>query len=161
MTQIKMSELLNVPTRTLRDWKSSRKKLYTLLEVLDYTHAKKLLSQKDNQDVIELLENQNYFADYRVFERKLFNFLVSGRDTNILKRFSKDKNLSTEARARAAYLYTFLTKKELKLDFVPNQNTGLYHKRQNKSGDSVAALYLLLSGVDPLRFNQYKTKGTN
>lgn len=91
MKQTEMSKLLNIPTRTLRSWKSSRGKLYTLLQVLDYKHVEKLLLQKDNKDVVELLENQDYFTNYRIFERKLFSYLVSGRDTSVLKKFSKDK----------------------------------------------------------------------
>lgn len=34
MTQQQISKLLNVPDRTLRDWKKSRQRLYTLLESL-------------------------------------------------------------------------------------------------------------------------------
>ena len=49
MTQQQMQELLNVPERTLRDWKKGdRKKLYQLLETLDYDKAEKLLNMSHN-----------------------------------------------------------------------------------------------------------------
>ena len=36
-----MSKLLDIPERTLRDWKHGRNRLYTLLENLEYEDAKK------------------------------------------------------------------------------------------------------------------------
>lgn len=161
MTQQEMSKLVNISDRTLRSWKNSRTELYNLLERLDYKQAELLVSQDDNEFIVELLENQRYFTDYRTFERELFKFLVSGTDTKILKKLSKDNNLSKEARARSAYLYTFLTKKPIRLSFKLKNKVGLYHERKLDSGDSLSGYYGLLSGVDPHRFNQYKTKGLN
>jgi DNA-binding transcriptional regulator YiaG len=43
MTQQQMSRLLDVPDRTLRDWKKSRHRLYNLLESLEYDEAKSKL----------------------------------------------------------------------------------------------------------------------
>ena len=40
MTQQQMSKLLDIPERTLRDWKKSRHKLYNLLELLPYDEVK-------------------------------------------------------------------------------------------------------------------------
>ena len=40
MTQQQMSRLLDVPDRTLRDWKKSRQRLYNLLELLEYKEVK-------------------------------------------------------------------------------------------------------------------------
>ncbi len=161
MTQTQMSKLLGVSDRTLRSWKKNRSELYTLLNRLDYTQAEELLLQKDNKHIVRLLENQDYFQDYRSYERELFKFLVSKFDVTLLKKMSKDTILSKEARARSAYLYTFLTKKPLKLSFSLNNKVGLYHERKLESGDGLANYYGLLSGVDINRFNQYKTKGIN
>jgi len=41
-----------VPDRTLRDWKKNRQRLYSLLERLDYTEAKKKIDVVDVNDVI-------------------------------------------------------------------------------------------------------------
>lgn len=161
MTQTQMVKLLGVSDRTLRSWKTNRNSLYTLLDRLDFNQSEELLSQKDNMHVKKLLENQEYFQEYRSFEKELFKFLVSKFDTNILKKMAKDTAFSKEARARSAYLYTFLTKKPLKLSFSLNKKVGLYHGRKQESGDGLADYYGLLSGVDANRFNQYKTKGNN
>ena len=52
MTQQQISRLLDVPDRTLRDWKYNRQRLYTLLESLEYDEAKSKLNVVDTDDVI-------------------------------------------------------------------------------------------------------------
>jgi hypothetical protein len=52
MTQQQISKLLDVPDRTLRDWKKSRQRLYTLLESLEYDEAKEKINAVDIDDVI-------------------------------------------------------------------------------------------------------------
>ena len=52
MTQQQISRLLDVPDRTLRDWKYNRQRLYTLLESLEYDEAKSKLNVVDTNDVI-------------------------------------------------------------------------------------------------------------
>ena len=52
MTQQQMSRLLDVPDRTLRDWKKSRHRLYGLLESLEYDEAKSKLNVVDTNDMI-------------------------------------------------------------------------------------------------------------
>lgn len=52
MTQQQISKLLDVPDRTLRDWKKSRQRLYTLLESLEYYEAKEKINGVDIDDVI-------------------------------------------------------------------------------------------------------------
>lgn len=47
MTQQQMSKLLDVSDRTLRDWKSNRNRLYTLLENLDYNEVKNKIDVVD------------------------------------------------------------------------------------------------------------------
>lgn len=53
MTQQQMSKLLDVPDRTLRDWKSNRSRLYTLLENLDYNEVKNKIDVVDLSDEVE------------------------------------------------------------------------------------------------------------
>ncbi len=163
MTQAQMSQLLGISIRTLQAWKhkKNRENLYVLLERLDYHVAQNLLMQKDNQHLIVLLENQEHFTSYRDFEEELFKYLTSGESADILKQMAKNVNLSKEARARSAYLYSFLTNKPLKLSFTLKQRAGLYHERNQDAGDGLARLYGLLSGVDMQRFNQYKITGSN
>ncbi len=82
MTQQQIQKLLNVPERTLRDWKKgNRAKLYQLLETLDYNQAEQLLNMTNNNDLKKLLENEKYFTSLRDFEKSLYQTLVSGRDT--------------------------------------------------------------------------------
>ena len=52
MTQQEMSRLLDIPDRTLRDWKKSRTRLYSLLESLNYTETKEQQSFYDTNDVV-------------------------------------------------------------------------------------------------------------
>ena len=52
MTQQEISRLLDIPDRTLRDWKKNRVRLYTLLESLDYDETKENQSFHDTSDVV-------------------------------------------------------------------------------------------------------------
>ena len=52
MTQQQISKLLDVPDRTLRDWKKSRHRLYTLLESLEYNDVKEKINAVDVDDVV-------------------------------------------------------------------------------------------------------------
>ena len=52
MTQQQISKLLDVPDRTLRDWKKNRHRLYNLLESLEYSEAKEKIGAVDLNDVI-------------------------------------------------------------------------------------------------------------
>lgn len=53
MTQQQMSKLLDIPERTLRDWKHGRNRLYTLLENLEYEDAKNRINAVDMDDIID------------------------------------------------------------------------------------------------------------
>lgn len=53
MTQQQMSKLLDLPERTLRDWKSSRSRLYTLLSNLEYDQVKNKACVVDMSDSVE------------------------------------------------------------------------------------------------------------
>ncbi len=52
MTQQEMSKLLDVPDRTLRDWKGNRHRLYELLEQTDYQEAKQKINVVDVNDTV-------------------------------------------------------------------------------------------------------------
>jgi len=52
MTQQQISRLLDVPDRTLRDWKKNRQRLYNLLESLEYGEAKEKINAVDIEDVV-------------------------------------------------------------------------------------------------------------
>ena len=65
MTQQQIQKLLNVPERTLQDWKKGNiAKLYQLLETLDYNQAEQLLNMTNNNDLKKLLENEKYFTSF-------------------------------------------------------------------------------------------------
>ena len=64
MTQQQISKLLDVPDRTLRDWKKNRHRLYTLLESLEYDEAKEKINAVDVDDIIVF--------DPRIYSRNLF-----------------------------------------------------------------------------------------
>ena len=160
MKQRQMQELLGIPERTLRDWKkNNRSELYRLLEAIDYDTAKKLLAQNNNDDLKKLLENELYYDSERDFERDLYEALVSGRSSDVWLKLSKDTTLSKAARARAAYLYSFLTGKLTKLSFNPQSYTGFYHGDKRQTGNGLAKLYGLGNGIDMRRFNQYRMTG--
>ena len=53
MTQQQMSQLLDLPDRTLRDWKKGRGRLYTLLETLSYDEVKNNIKVSDINDIVE------------------------------------------------------------------------------------------------------------
>jgi len=160
MTQQQIQKLLNVPERTLRDWKKgNRAKLYQLLETLDYNQAEQLLNMTNNNDLKKLLENEKYFTSLRDFEKSLYQTLVSGRDSSIWLKLAKDSTLSKEARARSAYLYSFLTDRLVELSFKTKVNVGFYHGNKTETGNGLARLYGLTNGIDMARFNQFKMTG--
>jgi len=161
MTQQQMHKLLGVSERTLRDWKKGKRdKLYMLLEILDFENAQKLLNMHNDMDLRKLLENEEHYNSLRDFEKDLYQTLVSGRESNIWLTLSKDATLSKVARARAAYLYSFLTNKMTRLSFAASKaDVGLYHGNKNKTGDGLANLYGLKNGMDMQRFNQFKMTG--
>jgi len=160
VTQQQIQQLLNVPERTLRDWKKgNRAKLYHLLETLDYNQAEQLLNMTNNNDLKKLLENEKYFTSLRDFEKSLYQTLVSGRDSSVWLKLAKDNTLSKEARARSAYLYSFLTNRLVELSFKTKVNVGFYHGNKTETGNGLARLYGLTNGIDMARFNQFKMTG--
>ena len=160
MTQKEMQMLLNIPDRTLRDWKKgNREKLYQLLEQLDYHKAQELLDTQSYSKLRELVENEKYFSSLREFEKRLYHILVSGINSSIWLKFTKDTSLSKEARARSAYLYSFLTDNLVKLSFSKKVDVGFFHNNKTTTGNGLAKLYGLKNGIDMSRFNQFKATG--
>ena len=160
MTQQQIKELLNVSDRTLRDWKKgNRAKLYQLLKTLDYNQAEQLLNMSSNNDLKKLLENEKYFTSLRDFEKSLYQILVSGRDSSVWLTLAKDNTLSKQARARSAYIYSFLTDRFIELSFKTKVNVGFYYGNKNKTGNGLARIYGLTNGIDMSRFNQFKMTG--
>lgn len=155
MQKQEICELLEVSNDILQN----NPKLYKLLEILDYDIAKELLSRSDNADLKKLLENEEYYSSLRDFEKDLYRVLVSGRDNKAWLNLSKDTTLSKVARARAAYLYSFLTSKMTHLSFSNQVHTGFYHGNKNETGNGLARLYGLKNGIDMQRFNQFKMTG--
>ena len=133
--------------------------IFQVLETLDYETAQQLLNMNNNSDLKRLLENEQYYSSLRAFEKELYKVLVSGRDSKVWLELSRDTSLSKEARARAAYLYSFLTNKMTQLSFKRKVNVGLYHGNNNNTGNGLARLYGLKNGLDMARFNQYKMTG--
>ena len=164
MTQQEMHELFDVDTRTLRNWKKSkRSKLFSLLETLDFNEAKNLLDMHNDKDLKRLLENEQYFTNGREFEKELYSTLVSHRDSKNWLNLSKDTSLSKNARMRAAYLYTFLTGKFVKLGFKVNSDepqVSFFYKTRPSTGNEFASIYGLKNGIDIMRFNQFKMTGS-
>lgn len=92
MTQQQISKLLDVPDRTLRDWKKSRHKLYHLLESLEYDEAKEKINAVDIDDVV-IFSPQKY--SYNLFwqtneqsEQKVYSIIshyLSSMNENDIK----------------------------------------------------------------------------
>jgi hypothetical protein len=93
MTQQQISKLLDVPDRTLRDWKKSRQRLYNLLESLDYNEIKEKINAVDIDDVIIFdprdYSNNLFWQTNEKSEQKVYsiisNYLSSMNESDIEK----------------------------------------------------------------------------
>ena len=91
MTQQQISKLLDVSDRTLRDWKKSRQRLYTLLESLNYDEAKEKINAVDVDDVVTFdprsYSNNLFWQTNDVSEQKVYaiisNYLSTMNDYDI------------------------------------------------------------------------------
>lgn len=156
MTNKQINKLLKIETKTLFKYS----KLYDLLISLDYDSAKILLKMKNKETFIRVLENERYFKSQLEFEKELYPLLING-DKNIWKKLSKDKKLTKQARLRSAYLYVYLSKIPLKLNFSfkkYNNKISFFHDNTIEDGDGFARMFGLKNGLDDKRFNQYKNK---
>ena len=101
MTQQQMSKLLDVSDRTLRDWKSNRSRLYTLLENLEYTDVKNKIDVADLSDEVEFnpqefstnlfwqTSNTNHQKVYAIISNYL-STLNANDIKELCKRFGKN-----------------------------------------------------------------------
>lgn len=92
MTQQQISKLLDVPDRTLRDWKKSRQRLYSLLESLDYNEAKEKINAVDIDDVVifdpKKYSRNLFWQTNERSEQKVYSIIsnyLSGMDENDIK----------------------------------------------------------------------------
>lgn len=79
-----------------------------------------------------------------------------------MEKLANNKSLSKQARLRSAYLYSYLSKKPLKLNFDIEKHRGLYsffHQTKGDDGDGYARIFGLKNGLDNIRFNQFKNTG--
>lgn len=91
MTQQQISKLLDVPDRTLRDWKKSRQRLYSLLESLNYDEAKEKINAVDVDDVVRFdprsYSNNLFWQTNDASEQKVYaiisNYLSTMNDYDI------------------------------------------------------------------------------
>lgn len=159
MTQAEMSRLLDLPDRTLREWKgNNRSKLFQLLDGLDYFSAKKILEKNNREKYLMILENEKHFDSLRDFETFLYPFLLEC-DKEIWLKLSKDRTLSKPLRLRAAYLYSFLGGKKRRLRFEIEDKPPFFHKNRPESDDMLVRYYGLKNGINTMRFEQYKKTG--
>lgn len=79
MTQQQMSKLLDVPDRTLRDWKKNRSRLYHLLEDTNYDDAKQKLNVVDVNDIIKFVpssySNNLFWQTNQTSEQKVYSII--------------------------------------------------------------------------------------
>lgn len=156
MNNKQIKEIFNIDKKEVKKF---NKNLYQLLENLDIEVAKELTLKRTKEQYIKVLENDKYYTSQLDFEKELYPMLLS-RNYFLWKRYTEDKSLSKEARQRSAYLYTYLTKKHLELDFDFKDNEiSFYHNSKTPDGDGIAKMYGLKNGLDNLRFNQYKNTG--
>lgn len=97
MTQQQISKLLDVPDRTLRDWKKSRQRLYSLLESLEYEEVKEKINLVDTDDVV-IFDPRSYthnlfWQTNEISQQKVYaiisNYLSTMNDTDIRTLCSK------------------------------------------------------------------------
>jgi len=97
MTQQEISRLLDIPDRTLRDWKKNRSRLYNLLESLDYDESKEKQSFQDTNDIVifnpkkyttNCFWQTNETSSQTVYSI-IYNYL-SLMDANDIKQICKD-----------------------------------------------------------------------
>ena len=93
MTQQQISKLLDVPDRTLRDWKKNRHRLYTLLESLEYDEVKEKINAVDVDDVVifdpAIYSHNLFWQTNEQSEQKVYsiisNYLSSMNEYDIQK----------------------------------------------------------------------------
>ena len=157
MTKKDMIELFGEDLEFLK----TNKNLKNLLDNICPDRAKYLMQKANKQTFLRILENEKYFTSQLDFENELYPLLLD-RDTTIWKKLANDKTLSNQARIRSAYLYVYLSKTPLKLNFDIEEfrnQFSFYHGNRCEDGDGYARMFGLKNGLDNLRFNQFKNTG--
>ncbi len=135
MTQQQISRLLDLPDRTLRDWKKSRHRLYSLLESLEYDEVKTKINAVDSDDIV-IFEPQKYSLNLFWQTRKKSKQKVYAIISNYLSTMNRD-DIKTLC-------------KEYGKNLVKSVLTDKYKKMYSKG-------YITTNGIDiPLkgRYNQ-------
>lgn len=97
MTQQQMSKLLDIPERTLRDWKHGRNRLYSLLQNLEYEDAKSKINAVDMDDIIDFKPSEYslnmFWQTNQKSQQKVYaiisNYLSTTNNSDINKLCSK------------------------------------------------------------------------
>ncbi|WP_434579784.1 hypothetical protein MLC52_07020 [Sulfurimonas sp. NW15] len=89
MTQQQISRLIDVPDRTLRDWKKNRHRLYNLLESLEYDEVKQKIGAVDTDDVVvfdpKAYSTNLFWQTNQTSEQKVYAII-----SNYLSTLNKD-----------------------------------------------------------------------
>ena len=102
MTQQQISKLLDVPDRTLRDWKKSRQRLYTLLESLEYEEVKEKINGVDIDDVdwANEIRKKAYGENWKPSNSSVklsdFDEFMQENEANLMKFFSTKRPAAYE-----------------------------------------------------------------
>lgn len=136
MTQQEISKLLDLPDRTLRDWKKNRQRLYRLLESTDYLEAKEKINVVDLDDTIVFEPNMySYNLFWQTGERSeqkvysiISNYLSTMQSDDVKKlclQFGKNmvkKVLNDKYKKMYAKGYISTNGMDIPLDGKYNQN---------------------------------------
>jgi len=130
-----ISKINNFIFCSFHSWSKILKKTFTgshglrgslvLYDANTFDPSRKKDTQSYNRGDTKCL-NEQHFSSLRDFEKSLYRILVSGRDSSVWLRLAKETKLSLMARARSAYLYSFLTDKMLQLPFDTKVNVGRF-----------------------------------
>lgn len=143
MTQQQISKLLDVPDRTLRDWKKNRHRLYTLLESLEYGEAKEKINAVDVDDVVifdpTMYSHNLFWQTNEQSEQKVYaiisNYLSSMNEHDIQKlceQFGKNMVKSVLAdKYKKMYSQGYISYNGMDIPLTGTYNQNEMYKRLN------------------------------
>jgi hypothetical protein len=145
MTQQQISKLLDVPDRTLRDWKKNRHRLYNLLESLEYNEAKDKINAVDVNDVVifdpaEYSHNLFWQTNERS-EQKVYAIIsnyLSGMNqsdiNNLCNKFGKSMVKSVlNDKYKKMYSQGFIVTNGMDIPLVGKYNQNDMYKQLNRA----------------------------
>jgi addiction module HigA family antidote len=121
-----------------------------------HPYVEKILLDDDVSAMEKILNNEHYFNDPREYEKYLFYRVAFLRKKHELLKFINDPMQRKEVRQRAAYLYEFMTRQKVELDFKPLP-VKLYGNSKRPISD--VNEYGVCSGVDLSRYEQFVRTG--